>query len=761
MKGKWTLAALASFFISSLQAQVDLYDPATVQVIEITFSQSNWDYQMDTAKAGSEGYILADQVVVNGVVYPSCGVKYKGNSSYSANNAKNPLHIQLDYTLNQSYQGYTDIKLSNGFSDPSMVREVLAFDILSHYMHCPKANYAQVYINGNMYGVFSNAESINKSFCSDHFYSSSNAFFKCNPVGGAGPGSNAYPDLAYYGTTQSSYTSRYEMKSDLGWDDLIHLCDTIKNFTGSVEEILDVDRALWMLAFNDVFINLDSYTGGFRQNYYLYRDNNGRFNPIVWDLNMCFGAFSMLGSSGGGGGGLSTTQMEQMTLYPHQTETAWPLIYYLFQNATYKKMYLAHVRTLVEEMIDSGYLAQRGQFFHDVVASAVAADNNYMYTVANFNTNLNSAVTGTGGGPGGGGSPGVISIATNRSTYLNSNADFNLEGPYIQVPTSTPSVPDFGSNCYITAIISNATEVYLGYRYHIELNFEKVSMYDDGANGDGAAGDGVYGVQIPVNSAMIQYYIYAQNGNAGMFSPPRAEYEFYSLMANVNAVNVGDVVINEFEASNVSGAMDADGQFDDWIEMYNTTNSDINLFGTYLSDDATNPLKWQFPANAVVPANGYLSIWADENGGQIGIHSNFKLSALGEEVYFTRADGTTLDFKVYGVQNDDRTVARCPNGSGDFIENVIASYNSENTCIVNVDAIEKNDFEVYPNPTVDFVKIQSEYALEMVKVYSATGALIHTYQNVATNSLVLDVTTWSAGIYTVHVGEKVVRVVRQ
>jgi spore coat protein CotH len=38
---------------------------------------------------------------------------------------------------------------------------------------------------------------------------------------------------------------------------------------------------LWMLAFNNVFVNLDSYTGGFSQNYYLYKDENRRFNPVV------------------------------------------------------------------------------------------------------------------------------------------------------------------------------------------------------------------------------------------------------------------------------------------------------------------------------------------------------------------------------------------------------------------------------------------------------------------------------------------------
>jgi hypothetical protein len=220
-------------------------------------------------------------------------------------------------------------------------------------------------------------------------------------------------------------------------------------------------------------------------------------------------------------------------------------------------------------------------------------------------------------------------------------------------------------------------------------------------------------------------------------------------------------VINEYEASNVSGAIDADGQYDDWIEMYNTTNADINLFGTYLSDDAANPLKWPFPANAIVPANGYLTIWADENGGQVGIHSNFKLSSLGEEVYFTRADGTTLDSDVYGAQNDDRSMARCPNGTGDFIGNVLPTHNSENTCIVNVEEAFGNELQVYPNPSADYIKIQALQALQQVSIYSSTGALMHLYQNVSSNSLVLDMTQWSTGIYTVQVGESTIRVIRQ
>ncbi len=110
------------------------YDISTVQTIEITFSQSNWDYMLDTAKAGSDGYIMAQSVSINGIIYDSVGVKYKGNSTYNPGFIKNPFHIELDAYKEQDHQGYTDIKLSNVAKDPSFLREVLSYSILRQYM---------------------------------------------------------------------------------------------------------------------------------------------------------------------------------------------------------------------------------------------------------------------------------------------------------------------------------------------------------------------------------------------------------------------------------------------------------------------------------------------------------------------------------------------------------------------------------------------------------------------------------------------------
>ncbi|MBK6369130.1 MAG: CotH kinase family protein [Flavobacteriales bacterium] len=192
------LTAILAFFLISHSNGQSLYDHGTIQSINILFSQTNWDYMLDTAKAGSEGYLMADSVYINGFGYDSVGVKYKGNSSYNASQVKNPWHIELDTYKDQDYQGYKDIKLANVAFDPSFVREAVGYKILGNYMDCPKANYANVSVNGNLIGLYTNTESIGKAFVNDRFGSKTNAFFSCSPPDGAGPQTTvpAGPDVS-------------------------------------------------------------------------------------------------------------------------------------------------------------------------------------------------------------------------------------------------------------------------------------------------------------------------------------------------------------------------------------------------------------------------------------------------------------------------------------------------------------------------------------------------------------------------------------
>jgi len=126
------ICCLCSF--PSLIFAQDFYALETIQTIEITFAESNWDQLLDNEKATTEDYILAQSVTINGEVFDSVGVKYKGNSTYQPNQTKNPFHIELDTYKDHEYDGYTDIKLSNVAKDPSFLREVLSYQVLRQYM---------------------------------------------------------------------------------------------------------------------------------------------------------------------------------------------------------------------------------------------------------------------------------------------------------------------------------------------------------------------------------------------------------------------------------------------------------------------------------------------------------------------------------------------------------------------------------------------------------------------------------------------------
>ena len=122
-----------------------------MRTIEIFFNEPNWDDSLDLYYANGTQRLIADSILIDGVMDDSVGVKYKGNSSYNVNNTKNPMNIKLDYINNgQSIDGYNVLKLSNGFRDPSFVREVLAYEMAREYMPASKATYANVFINGNV-----------------------------------------------------------------------------------------------------------------------------------------------------------------------------------------------------------------------------------------------------------------------------------------------------------------------------------------------------------------------------------------------------------------------------------------------------------------------------------------------------------------------------------------------------------------------------------------------------------------------------------
>ncbi len=737
--------------MSTISFGQDFYDLEVVQTIEITFEESNWDALLDAQKNGAGDYILAQSVAINGVVLDSVGVKYKGNSSYSANQVKNPWHIELDTYKDHEYDGYTDIKLANGRNDPSFLRDVLNFQILRQYMDAPLSNYANLYVNGELIGLYTNTESISKKFAKSRFGSKDNAYFDCSPPGGAGPQTSDFPNLVYMGEDSVAYYDSYDMKSDDGWAELIDLCDTLTNNIDDIENILDVDRALWMIAFDNVTVNLDSYIGAFAQNYYLYRSDFGQFFPIIWDMNESFGVFTRTGTSDL----RNTIDKQQMDPLLHINEANYPLVSQLLNVPLYKRMYLAHYKTILLENFDNRNYYDLSLQHRATIDASVQADPNKFYTYNNFIDNLDSDVGDGGGGPGGGRTiPGITDLMDGRSDYLLGLNDFTQTEPSIADAVLSDSNPTVGDNLSITVSTTDASTAYLGHRSETIAPFTRIEMFDDGAHNDGAAGDGVFGVDILVTDLSTQYYIYAENSNAGIFSPRRAEYEYHTITAKNPTAVAGDLVINEFMASNDVTAADVDGEFDDWIELYNNGNTSIDLGGYFLSDDETDLMRWVFPADVTIGAGEYLIIWADDDEDQEGLHANFKLSAGGESVILSDATGVILDQVSYVDQIADISHGRFPNGTGDF-QDMNPTFNAENTVMTSTDNLNTDviDIITYPNPagSAFYISIvDSKLRDNQVLIFDINGKIV--YENTIVDRELIDCSSWTNGLYIVKVG---------
>ncbi|MBN1211994.1 MAG: CotH kinase family protein [candidate division Zixibacteria bacterium] len=631
----------------------DFYDVNRINTIEIIFAEENWDRLLDSLFAAGEEERLTGTAVINGVTFDSVGVRYKGHSTYSPFWIKNPLNIKLDYIIDdRNIEGYETLKLANSLHDPSFVREVLGYEIARKYMPAGRANYMKVFINDLYLGLYVSVQDIDKFFARTHDYDDEGARFKA--ILGDETAFDTAVIWGYLGDDATSYADLYEMKSDEGWPELTNFLWVVNNVPAAVDSVLNVDRHLWMLAFDNLLANLDAPIN-IHHNFYLFRDFSDRFNPIIWDLNQSFGGFRFMVSTGQV---LSFTNLMRLDPFVNLNHPDYPVIGKILSDPTRRRMYLAHMKTIMEENFTNGWYETRGLELQDIIAAEVMADPNKFYSDRDFRDNLYDGIITEKEMI-----VGLVQLMSARLDYLKTLAEFKSAPPAVSFFSYEPDVVLPNTSVALTAEVDGAGTVILGYCRGDGKRFDRVVMHDDGAHDDGAAGDGVYGATIPAGNDDIRYYIYAENDKAGVFSPPRAEYEYYII--EVVAPVTFDIKINEFMASNKTTAADQDGEFDDWIELYNPSDSAVSLAGYYLSDDGAEVTQWVFPDTFIAPGS-FLLVWADDDEDQAGLHTNFKLSASGEAVVLSDPALVLVDEIAFGPQNDDVSYGRYPDGGEEW-----------------------------------------------------------------------------------------------
>ncbi len=138
----------------------------------------------------------------------------------------------------------------------------------------------------------------------------------------------------------------------------------------------------------------------------------------------------------------------------------------------------------------------------------------------------------------------------------------------------------------------------------------------------------------------------------------------FLLTANFHAS--AQLIINEFMASNAGAYIDPDYDASaDWIEIYNSGTTAVQLNGYYLTDNLNDLAKWQINTNVTIQPNQYLIIWAD--GMNTGLHTNFKLSASGEELAIVSPSGGVIDSCTFGAQEPNISMGRKSVDSNEWV----------------------------------------------------------------------------------------------
>lgn len=145
----------------------------------------------------------------------------------------------------------------------------------------------------------------------------------------------------------------------------------------------------------------------------------------------------------------------------------------------------------------------------------------------------------------------------------------------------------------------------------------------------------------------------------------RLSLVFSCLLTAVSGFS--QVIINEFSAANMTTFAANNGEYEDWIELYNPGPGNVNLSGYHLSDRVNNPTKWVIPNGVTIPAGGFMVFFASDLNGLVAgqYHTSFKITQTDpkEAIVFADPTGNILDYHDLDVPNQqDHSWCRFPDG---------------------------------------------------------------------------------------------------
>lgn len=632
---------------------VDLFAPDVVRTWFLDFATEDWETEMSDFH-GTDVLVPAT-LTIDGIPYQDVGVGFRGDASFKnvPRGKKRSLKLLLDFVNpEQNVQGAQRLNLLNAYRDPSMLREILFNTVARNYLPAPKANLVRLVINGQNWGVYVQVQQVNRKFFGEWFDQDDGSRWEME----SGAGSKVFD---YWGDRPDVYRDFYEPKSEAtlrNWLDLVRACREL-NRDGSSEPVerlwrsFDVDQLLWLLAVENVLIDADGY-GGKGGDYIIYHETKaGRFSLVPTDSSETFGGVSSA-SDGEAELGINLDPLEL-------TRQGQAGLSSLLREPSFQARYLAHVETISEEWLSSGKLESLIKEQFQLLDRQQRNPEKQLYPQSDDKAVLDQDLVVEGGVV-----AGLLRFVERRREYYENYFGSLSQRPqivsverenYERAPQASDAV---GVRVKLDRE-SEDSSVLLHYALGRNGRFQSVTLVESDAQ--------IFRGEIPPFPAGSRVYYYAEarvksdNQMGVRFWPREAERGALSYRVVATDSTELPLVINELMADNGSAIRDPQGQFDDWIELHNRGQREIDLSGMFLTDDRIDLRQWQFPKGTIILPGAFLLVWADGDGGDSGLHADFKLSTNGETVYLVDTDergNAIVDEVTFSALGKDESFGR-------------------------------------------------------------------------------------------------------
>ncbi|MFA8300610.1 MAG: CotH kinase family protein [Hyphomicrobiales bacterium] len=279
-----------------------LFDDSFVHKIEINSSQDNI---YDLLYEDHENYLFNNgqkiyrevKIIIDGKELDSnVGVRFKGETSFSQTlGQKKPIKIDINkFNDDQKYDDLKKFNLHNARSDPSMIRDKIAYDIMREQgIAAPRVSFARVYLNDQYWGLYSIVEQIDKTFLKYYFKDKKGNLYKS-------PTTSQFLTWNITGQPQTSADTMSLVNGMLlktneknpKYNRFVTFLDAINNSTDDefmqrIESQFELDQFLTVLAVDLMLLDVDKYWQA-GKNYYMYENTlTNKTVWIPWDYNLC------------------------------------------------------------------------------------------------------------------------------------------------------------------------------------------------------------------------------------------------------------------------------------------------------------------------------------------------------------------------------------------------------------------------------------------------------------------------------------------